>query len=104
MDKPCKIQFVDKKIQKSYQQIDTKESLRKQIDSALCEIEKNPFCGIQIPKKQIPKEYKNNNNLWKYNLPGAWRLLYSIQGGKAVVVVIILDWVNHKTYEKKFKY
>jgi len=42
--------------------------------------------------------------VWKYNLPGAWRLIYSIQGGEAIIITIILDWMDHKTYEKKFKY
>jgi hypothetical protein len=104
--KPCQIQFADKKVQESYKE--TKERpLKDQLERALCDIEKNPFCGIQIPKKLIPKEYIQKykvKNLWKYNLPGAWRLTYSIEGSETVIIAIILDWVDHKTYERKFKY
>jgi len=106
MHKPCEVQFADEKIQKSFEELDEKP-LKDQLEKALSDIEENPFCGIQIPKRLIPQEYiskYNSKNIWKYNLPGAWRLIYSIQGGKAIIVTIILDWMDHKTYEKKFKY
>jgi hypothetical protein len=54
-------------------------------------LKENPFCGIAIPKRLIPKIYKRKygiNNLWKYNLPGA----------------LILEWLSHKEYERRFKY
>ncbi|MEA1904772.1 MAG: hypothetical protein U9M97_02690 [Candidatus Hadarchaeota archaeon] len=38
---------------------------------------KDAFCGIQIPKKLIPREYSRKygiDNLWKYDLPGGWSL------------------------------
>ena len=104
--KPCQVQFADKKVQESYERTEEKP-LKDQLEKALCDIEKNPFCGIQIPKKLIPKEYIQKykvKNIWKYNLPGAWRLTYSIEGGTAIVIAIILDWMDHKTYERKFKY
>jgi hypothetical protein len=44
------------------------------------------------------------DNLWKYDLPGAWRLLYSVSGDKIEVMAIILEWLNHKKYEKRFGY
>ena len=74
---------------------------------AFQDIKENAFCGIQIPKRLIPKSYLHKyqiNNLWKYNLPNAWRLLYSIENQEILVVSIILDWMDHKTYERTFKY
>lgn len=86
--KPCQVQFADKKVQKSYEE--TKEKpLKDQLERALCDIEKNPFCGIQIPKKLIPKEYIQK---------------YSIEGNETIIIAIILDWTDHKTYERRFKY
>jgi len=105
MNKPCEVQFVDEKLQDSYEETD--DPLRKQLKRALCDIEEDPFCGIQIPKRLIPKEYIQKydvKNIWKYNLPGAWRLIYSIEGGEAVVIPIVLDWMDHKEYERRFKY
>ncbi len=46
----------------------------------------------------------NIHNVWKYNLPNAWRLIYSIKGGEAIIITIILEWMDHKTYEKRFRY
>jgi mRNA-degrading endonuclease RelE of RelBE toxin-antitoxin system len=80
----------------------------KQISNALDEIEKNAFCCIQVPKRLIPRKWKHYSNLWKYNLPGGWRLLYTVappdRSGKVIVLSIILDWMSHKDYERLFRY
>ena len=99
--------FGDKKLQKGFEEIVDKQ-LRKQLEKALKNIEENPFCGIQIPKKLIPKEYVKRfgglDNLWKYNLPDAWRLIYTIKNNNIELLRIVLEWMDHKTYEKRFKY
>ena len=55
-----------------------------------------------FPKSYLEK-YKIDN-LWKYDLPNAWRLIYSIKNGQITILSIILEWMNHKDYEKRFKY
>jgi len=70
-------------------------------------LEENVFIGIQIPKRLIPKYYLQNyliKNLWKYNLPNGWRLLYSIIGEEIMIISVILEWLDHKKYERRFKY
>ncbi|MFT4326857.1 MAG: hypothetical protein ACMXYK_05115, partial [Candidatus Woesearchaeota archaeon] len=60
-----------------------------------------------IPKKLIPKEYTTKygiKNLWKYDLPKGWRLVYSIVNEEIFVVTVILEWFKHKEYEKRFNY
>ena len=111
MKLPSNIKFVDEKIQKAFEQLELKKGDEKKLYDwlirAFQDIEENAFCGIQIPKKLIPKEYLqkyNLHNLWKYNLPNAWRLLYSVEHGEIMVVSIVLEWMNHKDYEKRFKY
>ena len=104
--KSCEVQFTNKKVKEAFEKLND-PNLKKFLQRALCDLKENPFCGIQIPKRQIPKEYikkLNIHNVWKYDLPGAWRLIYSIEGGKAVIVTIILEWVDHKEYERRFKY
>lgn len=67
----------------------------------------NPEYGIHIPKDRIPKEYIRDydaNNLWKVNLSGAWRMIYTIRGSEVEIISLILDIMNHRDYEKKFKY
>jgi len=104
--KECKVQFANEKVKDAFDKLDD-PSLKKIIERSFCDIKANPFCGIQIPKRLIPKEYIKKfgiENIWKYNLPNAWRLIYSIKGGEIIIVTIILEWMDHKEYERKFKY
>lgn len=111
MKLPSKIKFSDEKVQKSFEELMNSKGDEKKVYEwivrAFEDIEENAFCGIQIPKKLIPREYKqkyNIHNLWKYNLPNAWRLLYSIENSEIIIVSIVLEWLDHKEYERRFKY
>ena len=66
-----------------------------------------PEYGIHIPKDRIPKIYIRDydvNNLWKVNLSGAWRMIYTIRGSEIEIISLILDIMDHKDYNKKFGY
>ena len=70
-------------------------------------LKENPEYGIHIPKDRIPKEYVINydvNNIWKVNLSGAWRMIYTIRGSEVDIIALILDILDHRDYEKKFGY
>ncbi len=106
-----KAKFFDEKIKKAFEELQQSKGDEKRLYAwlirAFTDIEANAFCGIQVPKRLIPKEYirkYNIHNLWKYNLPNAWRLLYSIENQEIVVVSIVLEWLPHSEYEKRFKY
>lgn len=111
MKLPSDIRFIDENIQEALYKLekgdDSERELFKFINQAFDNIEENSFCGIQIPKKIIPKEYTSKydiKNLWKYDLPKGWRLIYSVVNDEIVVVSLVLEWMNHKEYEKRFKY
>ncbi|MBU2099973.1 type II toxin-antitoxin system YoeB family toxin [Candidatus Micrarchaeota archaeon] len=77
------------------------------IDRAIDDLKENPFVGIKISKKLWPKEYAQKykiNNLWKYNLPNAWRLLYTMRGDSIKIIAVILEWLDHTSYSRKFGY
>lgn len=101
------IVFGDKKIEKSFSEISDKD-LKKQLEKAFSNLSENAFCGIHIPKRLIPKEYIKKfgelTNLWKYNLPDAWRLVYTVKNNKVAILSVILEWMNHKEYERRFGY
>lgn len=106
LQKKSEIQFADKKLKDAFERLDNVE-LKKFIERALQDIQSNPFCGVQIPKKLIPQDYIkkfNIRNVWKYNLPNAWRLIYSIEGGQTIILTIIVEWMDHKEYERRFHY
>ena len=106
-----KIVFADKQLKDAFDKLQNSKTEDKDIyrwlNRAFDDISENAFCGIQIPKKQIPKEYLKKyeiDNLWKYDLPKAWRLLYSVTRDEIVVIAIVLEWLPHKEYEKRFNY
>lgn len=111
MEKPSELHFVDENLKKAFEALKNSTTedrmLYEWLLRAFEDIQKSVFCGIQIPKKLIPREYVKKygtKNLWKYNLPNAWRLLYSIEGRDVKIISIILEWLNHKNYERRFKY
>lgn len=106
--KPSKVVFADDKIEKEFYQLDEKNEIKEYIKRAVRDIQNNAFCGIQLPKRLIPKEYVQRYgvaNLWKYDLPDGWRLIYTITTpNKVEIVSVILEWFDHPDYEKRFNY
>jgi hypothetical protein len=107
----CRVVFADDKVKKLYEELKDTNSEEKELfdwlNNAFDRISENAFCGIQISKRLIPNEYIKTyqiDNLWKYNLPRSWRLLYSVARDDVVIISIVLEWMPHKTYERIFKY
>jgi len=105
------VSFISKKIKDEYVSLKDNKYEDKQlyefISRAIDDLKKNPMCGVKIPKKLWPKSYIKQyeiTNLWKYDLPNAWRLVYTIESDEVRIVNIVLEWFNHKDYEKRFKY
>ncbi|MGV8087215.1 MAG: hypothetical protein ACP5N1_06315 [Candidatus Woesearchaeota archaeon] len=83
------------------------QTLMNSIQNKIDLLKKDPSYGIQIPKDRIPKEYLseyNVNNLWKINLSGYWRMIYTLQGKEIKIIALVMDIFNHKEYDKKFGY
>jgi hypothetical protein len=83
------IYFADEKVRRNFEKLKANEEFKdlyRFICRAIEDIKKKPDCGVAMPKHLIPKEYVRKykiNNLYKYDLPNAWRLLYSLgkEGG-----------------------
>src|SRR3989344_4568558 len=56
-------------------------------------IKANPFYGNNIEKRKIPEEY-NVQNLWRVELTGFWRMLYTIKGDQVEIICFILDIID----------
>jgi Txe/YoeB family toxin of Txe-Axe toxin-antitoxin module len=111
-DKTVQVVFGDRKVYAAYEKLkesdyaDERELFR-QIEEALDALKKDPFCGIEIPKKLIPREYARRyrvNNLWKYDLRGGWRLIYTNVSDEVKILAVVLEWFDHSNYEKRFGY
>jgi len=105
------IKFADEKVKESFEELKDPKNEEKKLYKWICrafeDLENNGFGGVRIQKKLIPKIYIDKygiDNLWKYDLPQGWRLIYSIARGEIKIVSIILEWMNHREYERRFKY
>jgi len=106
-----KVVFADETVKEAFDRLQDSrtedQNLYRWLNRAFDDLSENAFCGIQIPKKLIPKKYLKEygiDNLWKYNLPNAWRLIYSVARDEVIVISIILEWLPHKEYERRFNY
>jgi hypothetical protein len=70
------------------------------------------FAGDQIPKDRIPAVLSTRNglpgavsNAWRFELPGAFRGIYTVQPSDARrPVVVVLEVLSHKEYDQLFGY
>jgi len=107
-----KIVFGNERVKKSFEKLKNSKTedknLYKWLIRAFEDLETDPFSGTQIAKKIIPKEYEKKygklDNLWKYDLPNAWRLIYTIKNQEIIVLSVVLEWMDHKNYERRFNY
>jgi len=111
MNKELYIAFISKKLKENFESLKSgkfeDKKLYNFIDRALDDIKNSPTCGKKIQKKLWPKEYIKKyqiTNLWKYDLPNGWRLIYTIETNEIKIMSIILEWFDHKEYSKRFKY
>jgi len=108
MIKPSKVVFISDELEDNYNSLSEDDFVKKSIVKAVKDLKSNAFAGIHVPKRLIPKEYIKKygiNNLWKYDMPKGWRLLYTVTSENEVELIsAILEWFGHKEYERRFKY
>jgi hypothetical protein len=81
--------------------------LLKAIDREKVNLKIDPQHGTHIPRKYIPKVLANNygtERLWKIDLVGYWRLIYTITGDDIKIIAFVLEFMDHKKYNKLFRY
>lgn len=103
-----KIIFIEDSIEQAFLSLPENDKIKKAINRAIEEFKENIFCGKNIPKKQIPREYIKKygiDNLWWLPLPDAWRLVYSvITPSNTEITAAIVEYFDHKNYERRFGY
>lgn len=105
------VAFISNKLKKEFNSLEEgkfeDKKLFSYINRAINDLKQNPLSGIKIPKNLWPEEYVKEykiTNLWKYDLPNAWRLIYTLETDEVKIVTFILEWFDHKEYERKFSY
>jgi hypothetical protein len=109
--KQINVTYADKKIEDEFELLKSgkfqDKQLYKFIERAKQDLKTGQNCGVKIQKRLWPKAYiqkYNITNLWKYDLPNGWRLIYTIKVNDVMILNVILEWFSHKEYEKRFKY
>ena len=109
MIKSSKVKFISPKLEKEFNSLKDNDPIKKSLIRVIRILQQNAYSGIQVPKKLIPKIYIQKygvTNLWKYDLSGEWRLIYSLTSENEIELIsAILEWFDsHKSYEKRFNY
>ena len=106
MRRPSSVVFIEERLEERFVSLgDT--PLRRALTSTIRSIEENAFSGVQVPKRLIPKRYVSAygiSNLWKHDLSKGWRLLYTVASDEEGVICAIIDWFDHKRYERTMRY
>lgn len=98
------------KLQEMALEEDNKKSysvLLRSLNKAIDNLKHNPFIGDKIPRRYIPKNTARlyeTNKLYRIELSGYWRLIYTIIGDEIKIIALILEFMNHKEYDKRFNY
>ena len=110
-NKPIYVTFINKKLEGEFESLNEGKFQDKKLfefmDRAIKDLKKDPTSGTKIQKRIWPKTYVKKqgiNNLWKYDLPNGWRIIYTIKTDEVMILNVILEWFTHKEYERRFKY
>lgn len=106
-----RVGFADEGIQKAFLELKRGKGAEQELcgflEKAFDKLEIDPFCGKKMQKKLWPREYMQKyriTNLWKYDLPNSWRLIYTVKADRATILSVVLEWFCHKEYERRFRY
>ncbi|MBU4162490.1 hypothetical protein KJ859_02830 [Patescibacteria group bacterium] len=107
MIKSNKIFFVDAKLKNIFNLLSDTDPLKKGIIKAIQDIKRDCQVGEVVKKDSVMlKNYKKKygvKNLRVYDLPLAYRLMYTVTPVDVEIISVILDWKNHKDYDKMNK-
>mgnify|MGYP001574195658 CR=1 FL=1 len=119
MEKPIIIRF-DERAYKEYQELQkavaerrkskkkpTYEQLLTSINNALRNIKADYRYGDLIPRMYISKatiERYGTDKIFRVELTGYWRLLYTVVGDEVKIIAFILEYMDHDRYNKIFGY
>ena len=102
--------FFNLELKRAFESMPDSDPIKKGLVRAMEDIENNAGSGRLVTKKAHQKknvkkflEKYDVENLRVYNLPSAWRLIYSVGGDQIKIIAVLLNWMNHKDYGKLFR-
>ena len=99
-----KVSFVDSNLEEEYNNLPENDPIKKGIKKAIEKIKEDCQAGENVKKdSSILYFYKKKfgvNNIRIYDLPLFYRLVYSLSSNEIEITSVILDWKDHKEYNK----
>lgn len=92
---------------KLYNNLEPQGQLKKDIDQAMNVLKTNPLKGNKVEKQLWPKKYikaYDISNLFRYPLRDGYRIMYTLLSDDKSTTSIILDALQHDSYDELFGY
>lgn len=92
---------------KSSREKPTHEQLLSSINRAIEKLKVAPFSGNLVQRKKITKKAitkYGTDKLFRMELVGYWRLLYTVIGCEDKIIVLIFEYMSHEKYNIIFGY
>lgn len=81
------------------------DRLHKHLRRLAARLENDPTAGDHIAGTRIPPRFARVRNLWRVELPGAWRALYTIASYPGRDMEVVIVWIgDHTEYDRLFGY
>lgn len=93
--------------QNFFSTLNKEEYLRKIVNKGLNLLEQDMLAGTKIEKRLFPKYYTKKfgiTNLFLLDLDPNFRLTYTIVAEKENKIVAVLEVMDHKAYNQRFRY
>ena len=90
-----------------YQSLNEDHRFKKWLDNMFDLLLADRECGNKIQKDRIPDYYTRKygvNNLYRYEHPENYRSCYTLVKREGEICGLILDFMTHREYEKRFGY
>ena len=94
------------KFNKYFTRLNKSSDLFKELDGIFDLLKEDCFRG-RIRRELWPKCYVQAyriNNLYRLELSGAWRLIYTVYSRKGLTTCNILESLSHTEYDQRFNY
>lgn len=104
-----KVIFLNEEVEKTFDELPNNDPVKKGIEEAIKEIKKDCQAGEHVsPQSPLAKNYFKKykaTNIRVFDLPLFYRLIYSIvpNPNKIEIISVLLDWPDHKRYDKLSK-
>ena len=90
-----------------FSSLNKNRSLFKDVHGVINNLKNDVIIGERIKYEKIPKYYKKRHdidNAFHVYLPEGMRLIYSITNYQGKKTAFLMELVDHKKYEQRFKY